>query len=63
MSKHPMIESALADFNKAFAEQFAKMDAEDRRWGWGKYSDKQRDVADEVWAEMTADVRAHEVGE
>lgn len=60
---HPMIQAAVDDLDAMFAEQFAKMDAEDRRWGWGKYSDKARDDAREVWAEMTAEMRAHEAGE
>lgn len=63
MNSKQMIDAALADFNRAFAEQLAKMDAEDRRWGWGKYAEKKRDDADELWAEMTAEMRAHEAGE
>ena len=46
---NPMFQAVLSDFS-----QHVQRD---------EVTEKQRDDAREVWAEMTADMRAHEAGE
>ena len=50
-------------FRDVYAAQAAMDRAEDATWKLAEVSAKRREDAREQWAEMTADMRAHEAGE
>ena len=50
-------------FRDVYAAQAAMDRAEDSVWKLAEVSDKRREDAREAWAEMAADMRAHEAGE